>query len=146
MKIKGWDKITGYTYKGMCIVNPIHNADETKYMADVLNLNLPQKPKWELVVLTPAHKFKTKSDNQFDIILYNQEKQSSRTRVSKFMIKSLLEFRMIVEALIDQMLDSENKQDLLMQQISANSKNTGILNIVNSNGITINNTSHSINI
>ena len=64
MKIKGWDKISGYTYKGMCIVNPIHNADETKYYATILNLNLPQKPKWELSVLTDKHRFK--QDNSFN--------------------------------------------------------------------------------
>jgi hypothetical protein len=58
MKIKGWEKISGYTYKGYTIVNPIHNADETSYQATILNLNLPQKPKWELSVLTPAHKFR----------------------------------------------------------------------------------------
>ena len=36
MKIKGWEKISGYTYKGYTIVNPIHNAYETKYEATIL--------------------------------------------------------------------------------------------------------------
>ncbi len=44
MKIKGWEKISGYTYKGYTIVNPIHNADETMYEATILNLNLPLCP------------------------------------------------------------------------------------------------------
>ena len=57
MKIKNFDKISGYTYKGFSIVNPMHNADETKYFATVLNLNNPQKPKWELSVITSEHKW-----------------------------------------------------------------------------------------
>jgi hypothetical protein len=48
MKIKNWYKINGFGYKGYCLVNPIHNADETCYYADVLNLNLSDKPKWHL--------------------------------------------------------------------------------------------------
>ena len=51
MKIKNWDKINGYTYKGYCIINPIHNAKGNVYYADVLNLNLPQKPKWHLELM-----------------------------------------------------------------------------------------------
>ena len=48
MKIKNWDKLSGVTYKGYCIVNPIHNATGNMYYADVLNFNLPHKPKWNL--------------------------------------------------------------------------------------------------
>jgi hypothetical protein len=33
MKIKGWEKISGFTYKGYCIVNPIHDANEEGYFA-----------------------------------------------------------------------------------------------------------------
>ena len=39
MRIKGWEKISGYTYKGYSIVNPIHDAIEEGYFATVLNLN-----------------------------------------------------------------------------------------------------------
>ena len=86
MKIKGWDKISGYTYKGWCIVNPIHNADETKYMADVLNLNLPQKPKWELSVLVPGYKFKTATDKEFDVMIWGE--RNVLKKVSKDEMKS----------------------------------------------------------
>ena len=51
MKIKNWYKISGFTYKGYTCVNPIHNAGGTMYYADVLNLNLPQKPKWYLELM-----------------------------------------------------------------------------------------------
>ena len=48
MKIKNWDKISGFTYKGYTIVNPVNNTLGNAYYAEVLNLNLPQKPKWHL--------------------------------------------------------------------------------------------------
>ena len=48
MKIKGWEKISGFTYKGYCIVNPIHDANEEGYFATVLNLNQVYKPKWDI--------------------------------------------------------------------------------------------------
>ena len=134
MKIKGWDKITGYTYKGMCIVNPMTNADETKYYATILNLNVPQKPKWELSVLTDKHKFK--QDNSFHIILRTENNISSTTIATKQMMKSLVQFRMIVENMIDEIL-----------KIELTSAPKGIINHVNQNGTTIQlHNSHSINI
>lgn len=109
MRIRGWEKINGITYKGLCIVNPIHNADETKYIADVLNLNLPQKPKWELVVLTPAHKFRAVNDNRFHIMLWESNKYSSRYEIDKDMMASISNFRMIFETLVDNILQLTNK-------------------------------------
>jgi hypothetical protein len=102
MKIKGWDKINGFTYKGMCIVNPIHNADETKYTADVLNLNLPQKPKFELVVLVPGYKFKSINDNEFDVMVYGET--NKHIKVSKEKIESLSAFRQLFESLVDELI------------------------------------------
>jgi hypothetical protein len=55
MKIKGWEKISGLTYKGYCIVNPIHNAGEEVYYATILNLNEVYKPKWDIeLTATPV--------------------------------------------------------------------------------------------
>lgn len=102
MKIKGWDKINGYTYKGWCIVNPIHNADETKYMADVLNLNLPQKQKWELSVLVPGYKFKTATDKEFDVMIWGE--RNVFKKVSKDEMKSINSFRIIFENLVDELI------------------------------------------
>jgi hypothetical protein len=104
MKIKGWEKISGYTYKGYAIVNPIHNAGETKYMADVLDLNLPHKPKWELSVLTPEHKWKAVTDTNFHIMLWDEDKFSARREVSKDMILSLSSFRILFEEMVDEIL------------------------------------------
>jgi len=102
MKIKGWEKISGYTYKGYTIVNPIHNAEETSYEATILNLNLPQKPKWELSVLTPAHKFK--SDNDFSIILRDDENRSTINTLHKERMQSIVYFRCTIEEMIDKLL------------------------------------------
>jgi hypothetical protein len=102
MKIKGWEKISGYTYKGMSIVNPIHNANETKYEATVLNLNLPQKPKWELSVLMPDFKFKQDSD--ITIILWDENKYRATKSVSKNMVSTLTGFRILFEDLVDEVL------------------------------------------
>lgn len=104
MKIRGWEKISGFTYKGLCIVNPIHNAYETKYMADIINLNLPHKPKWELNVLIPEHNWKAVNDTMFHILLWDEDKFSSRKEVNKEAMKSIENFRMMVEDLIDEIL------------------------------------------
>jgi hypothetical protein len=102
MKIKGWEKIHGYTYKGYSIVNPIHNADETMYEATILNLNLPQNPKWELNVLTPKHKWKV--DDAFSIILRDDENRSTINTIDKVCMASISIFRQTFEEMIDKIL------------------------------------------
>jgi hypothetical protein len=104
MKIKGWEKISGFTYKGYCIVNPIHNAEETKYIADVLNFNLPHKPKWELNVLSPGHKWKVVNDDMFHIMLWDEDKFSARRELNKDMISTISNFRKTFEDLVDELL------------------------------------------
>ena len=127
-------KISGYTYKGYTIVNPIHNANETKYEATVLNLNLPQKPKWELVVLTPAFKFK--DDGTFSIILRDENKLHTSDTMTKQMMRSISHFRQTYEQLIDGMLSLE-LQLLSAPTYSSHSLNTGIVNHINNTGTTI---------
>jgi hypothetical protein len=103
MKIKGWEKIQGFTYKGMCIVNTVHNADETIYFATILNLNLPQKPKWDLSVLTPAFKFN--DDDHFSIMMWDENRLHTSIGIDKQSMRSITHFRQIVEQLIDRMLN-----------------------------------------
>lgn len=102
IKIKGWEKISGYTYKGYSIVNPIHNADETMYEATILDLNLPKKPNWELNVLTPAHKWKNDAD--FSIILRDDENRSTINTIDKVCMASISIFRQTFEEMIDKLL------------------------------------------
>ena len=135
MKIKGWEKISGYTYKGYTIVNPIHNAQETSYNATILNLNLPQKPKWELSVLTPQHKFlvgENTADGIFYIMLWDENKLHTKTTMTTQMMKSISHFRQTYEQLIDRMLSLQ-----LTSAPRSHSLNSGIVNHINNNSTTI---------
>ena len=135
MKIKGWEKISGYTYKGYTIVNPIHNAQETSYNATILNLNLPQKPKWELSVLTPQHKFivgENTADGIFYIVMWDDNKNHISRHVSKQRMKSVSIFRNEYEEMIDEMLSRQ-----ITSAPISHSLNSGIVNHINNNGNTI---------
>ena len=133
MKIKNFDKINGFTYKGYSIVNPIHNANETKYTADVINLSLPQKPKWELNVLTPTFKFKGPDDDTFSIMLWDENKLHTTQLMTAKTIKSISNFRQTFEELVDKML---SLQLTLAPQFSSHSFNVnGTQRMrINSNG------------
>lgn len=107
MKIKNFDKISGYTYKGYSIVNPIHNADETKYFATILDLNHPQKPKWELSVITSEHKWligDSARGGAFIVILRDDEGRSTTNEIHKDRMKSISIFRNTFEEMIDKLL------------------------------------------
>ena len=107
MMIKGWEKLSGITYKGYTIVNPIHNAQETKYEATILNLNLPQKPKWELSVLTPQHKFivgENTADGIFFISMWDDNKFIATRKMNKQRMKSISNFRQTFEEMVDEIL------------------------------------------
>ena len=144
IKIKGWEKISGYTYKGHCIVNPIHNAGETKYMADVLDLNLPHRPKWELNVLSPGHKFKSVTDDRFHILLWDEDKYSTRKEVDKNMILSVSSFRNVFENLVDELLQLRKKNSFTQPASvtsstvtkRVNGGSSGIINTVTNSGTT----------
>jgi hypothetical protein len=135
MKIKGWEKLSGITYKGYCIVNPIHNAHETKYEATILNLNLPQKPKWELSVLTPQHKFivgENTADGIFFISMWDDNKFSASRKMNKQMMKSISNFRQTFEDMVDEILKIQ-----ITSAPRSHSLSGGIINHVNNNGTTI---------
>ena len=137
IKIKGWEKISGITYKGFSIVNPIHNAHETKYMATVLDLNQSHKPKWELNVLAPGHKWKAVTDDSFHIMLWDEDKFSARKEVSKDMILSLSSFRILFEQLVEEILEIKRKNSLftnVSKRINGGTGSIGIVNTVNNSG------------
>lgn len=133
MKIKGWDKINGFTYKGYCIVNPIHNAEETKYSANVLDLNIQSKPKWELSVLMPDFKFKL--DDSITITLWDDNRYMTTKSISKDTISTISGFRMVFENLVDELL----KRRLISAPTgrSSSMQFSGIFNQINQNGTTI---------
>jgi hypothetical protein len=128
MKIKNWDKISGFTYKGYTIVNPIHHtATLSVYYADVLNLNLPQKPKWhlELVIngtFNGEHLLKLLDGNGLNI----------KHKIELVDIRTLALFRVRYEEIIDEMLSRQ-----LTSAPIYSSHSIGIINTVNNNGATM---------
>jgi hypothetical protein len=131
MKIKNWDKISGFTYKGYTCVNPIHNATGECYYADVLNLNLPQKPKWHLELLlgcggaTPAfgeNILKLLDGNGINMV-HNIELVDIRT-VSLFRVR--------YEEIIDEMLKTQ-----ILSAPTHGVHPTGIINKITTNGTNI---------
>jgi hypothetical protein len=150
MKIKGWEKISGFTYKGYTCVNPIHNATGECYYADVLNLNLPQKPKWHLELLlgcggiTPAygeHILKLLDGNGLNI----------KHKIELVDIRTIALFRIRYEEIIDEMLSRQLTASTLISSVTPNShsiNNSGIISTINNNAntFTLNTPTTSINI
>lgn len=129
MKIKGWEKISGYTYKGYCMVNPIHNAGETKYMADILDLNETHKPKWgEINVLTPAHKWTMPNGDKFHIMLWDDSGISVSNTLSKKEMELVSNFRSVFENLVDEILAKRLTSAPTYSSHSTHSGNTLTIN------------------
>ena len=124
MKIKNWAKISGFTYKGYTCVNPIHNAGGTIYYADVLNLNLPQKPKWHL-------EFTMAKNNT--LILTDSNGMAMQHLIELVDIRTISLFRCRYEEIIDAMLSRQ-----LTSAPTYGSHSTGITtngtNVVYTNG------------
>ena len=99
MKIKNWDKTSGFTYKGYKIVNPIHNAPGNMYYADVLNLNLPQKPKWHLELLIDGNGY-----NKHLLKLLDGNGLNIKHKIELVDIRTIALFRCRYEEIIDEML------------------------------------------
>ena len=102
MKIKGWEKISGYTYKGYSIVNPMHNATENIYYATILNLNHVYKPKWDMIL---------KTTNGSDIITFRildnaNQHLLATSGLTKENIRTLQKFRVEYELLVDDILEN----------------------------------------
>jgi hypothetical protein len=128
MKIKGWEKISGYTYKGYCIVNPIHDANEEGYFATVLNLNQVYKPKWDIelraIVVKGVIKFSIK-DSVTQLLL-------AKSHLTKTNIDTLQKFREQYEMLVDDILEGVQHYTATKVTKNINGGTTGIINQVQS--------------
>ena len=101
MKIKGWEKISGYTYKGFCIVNPIHNANEDTYYATILNLNHQHKPKWDITL----SEYAVKGVVKFSILDNESQHLLAKAHLTKVNIETPQKFREQYEMLVDDILE-----------------------------------------
>jgi hypothetical protein len=145
MKIKGWEKISGFTYKGYTCVNPIHNAQQTIYYADVLNLNLPQKPKWHLELHIDKD-----SNKSHSLILLGDGGINVTQPIELVDIRTIALFRIRYEEIIDEMLSRQLTASAIVSSVTPNSHsiNNGIINTINNNSkpFTLNTPTTSINI
>ena len=123
MKIKGWEKISGFTYKGYSIVNPIHNANEDTYYATILDLNHVVSSKWDMIL---------KTTNGSDIITFRIEDSVTKhlmatSGLTKDNIRTLQKFRVEYELLIDDILETA-----ILSKVTRNINGgtTGIINQV----------------
>jgi hypothetical protein len=130
MKIKGWEKISGFTYKGYSIVNPIHNANEDTYYANILDLNQVQQPKWDMIL---------KTTNGSDIITFRIEDSLTKhlmatSGLTKENIRTLQKFREEYELLIDDILETA-----ILSKVTKNINGgtMGIINQVQSAGVNV---------
>ena len=99
MKIKGWEKISGLTYKGFSIVNPIHDANQEIYYATILNLNHQHKPKWDIIL------YKKKDVIHFRILDNITNHLLAKAHLTNPNIETLQQFREQYEMLIDDILE-----------------------------------------
>jgi len=133
MKIKGWEKISGFTYKGYSIVNPIHNAGEEVYYATVLNLNQVYRPKWDIeLTATPVKgviTFRIK-DNLTTLLL-------AKSHLTKTNIDTLQKFREQYEMLVDDILEGRQNYTASKVTRNINGGTTGIINQVQSAGTNV---------
>ena len=130
MKIKGWEKISGYTYKGYSIVNPIHNASEDTYYATILDLNHVVSSKWDMVL---------KTTNGSDIITFRIEDSVTKhlmatSGLTKDNIRTLQKFRVEYELLIDDILETAILSKVVR---NVNGGTTGIINQVQNAGSSV---------
>ena len=124
MKIKGWEKISGFTYKGFCIVNPIHNANEEVYYATVLNLNHEHKPKWDITLVETTSKGVVK----FSILDNVTQHLLAKSHLTKTNIDTLQKFREQYEMLVDDIL--EEAQSYTKTKTGTTGPSKGIINQV----------------
>lgn len=99
MKIKGWEKISGLTYKGFSIVNPIHDANQEIYYATILNLNHQHKPKWDIIL------YKKKDVIHFRILDNESQHLLAKAHLTNPNIETLQQFREQYEMLVDDILE-----------------------------------------
>jgi hypothetical protein len=103
MKISGWEKLSGITYKGYSIINPMVNPESTQYFADILDISTNYKI--DLQLDTEAG-----FGDSYVLKLSDIRNKVYVQRMIKFdMLKSISNFRMMFEFCIeDYILEFDN--------------------------------------
>ena len=136
MKIKGWEKISGLTYKGFSIVNPIHDANEDTYYATILNLNHQHKPKWDIIL------YKKKDVIHFRILDNITNHLLAKAHLTNPNIETLQQFREQYEMLVDDIL--EEAQSYTKTKTGTTGPSQGIINQVQTAGTHVTYSSSSL--
>ena len=109
------------------IVNPIHRPSRECYYADVLNLNLPQKPKWYLEFIIDGN-----FNGEHTLTLLDGNGLNIKHEIELVDIRTSALFRVRYEEIIDEMLSRQ-----LTSAPIYSSHSIGIINTVNNNGATM---------
>jgi hypothetical protein len=133
MKIKGWEKIHGYTYKGYCMVNPIHNASEDTYYATILDLNHVVASKWDITLSINN----TTGVITFRILDNVTQHLLAKAHLTKTNIDTLQKFRVEYEMLVDDILEQSQQYTASKVAKNINGGTTGIINRVYNTGTAV---------
>ena len=140
MKIEGWDKINGFTYKGYVITNADYDAQANSYYADILNLNDSESVGW-FMNLWPQ-------ENGIHLLRLSDVATAPKSTVAQRgvtndRLRNLRMFRVHYEGLVEEMI-------LLTRTHTSNvvggttGPSQGIINQVQNAGTTVAYSSHSI--
>ena len=133
MKIKGWEKISGFTYKGYSIVNPMHNANEDTYYATIMDLNHVVSSKWDITLSIKD----TTGVITFRILDSTTQHLMAKSHLTKPNIETLQKFREQYEMLVDDILESVQNYTASKVTKNINGGTTGIINQVQNTGTNV---------
>lgn len=130
MKIKGWEKISGFTYKGYCIVNPMHNAGEDTYYATIDDLNQVQQPHWDITLsindTTGVINFRIKDSITQHLMAKSHLTKTNIDTLQKFIV----EYELLIEDILEKAIASKVTKNI-------NGGSTGILNTIQNAGTAV---------
>ncbi len=131
MRIKGWEKISGITYKGYCMINPMHNADETTYFADIMDLNTKHTLVMELEMQQPYNVIS--GGNPFldtEHFMLHIRDVHNKIRINRILelinIRSLSSFRRIFELCIEDYLKELYKEVVAPAVVTSTPKSSSM--------------------
>jgi hypothetical protein len=137
MKIEGWDKINGFTYKGYVICNAEYDLPGNCYHADIMNLN-DSNSREVYLTLWP-----TQQQDVHILRISSIVASPNSIQVQKGLttdkLRNLRMFRIHYEGLIEELILLSTKQT--SNKVSGT---TGIINQVQNAGTNVTYSSHSI--